>query len=373
MNHCDVLIVGGGPAGSSLAWALRDSGLDIMLIDRSQFPRNKVCAGWITPKVIDALQIDINDYAMQNVIQPVHGFRISLIGEEQIEIDYPVKPVSYGIRRCEFDYYLLQRTDINMKQEISVNTIQREGKSWIINDDIQTKLVVGAGGNFCPIAKHLNNKNNKYIEKIVAQEIEVECTDAELADCDIDRTIPELFFCEDLKGYGWVFPKGNFLNVGLGREDSRQLSKHVQSFCEFLLKKNKIPGNLPLNFNGHAYQLYKEPARQIIADAMLLVGDAAGLAYAQSGEGISPAIESSMIAAKVIENAKGDYSKEHFEDYSLMLEQRFGKRDKNQKDLMIPTRFHTYLANKLLRSKWFVRHIVLNKWFLHINTKPLNI
>ena len=52
MNGCDVLIVGGGPAGSSAAWQLSRHGLDVVVMDKAEFPRDKVCAGWITPAVI---------------------------------------------------------------------------------------------------------------------------------------------------------------------------------------------------------------------------------------------------------------------------------------------------------------------------------
>lgn len=373
MNHCDVLVVGGGPAGSSLAWSLRNSGLEVIIMDRNRFPRNKVCAGWITPAVINTLQININDYARHNVIQAVHGFRISLMGEDDVEVYYPGKPISYGIRRCEFDRYLLNRTRARIIEDLSLKSLDRKDKYWCVNDDIQTRLVVGAGGHFCPVAKYINNDMKNLSEKIVAQEIEVECTDEELSECNIDRTMPELFFCEDLKGYGWIFPKGNFLNIGLGREDTKQLSGHVQFFCDFLKRNKKIPERLPIKFNGHAYQLYQHAPRQIVADAMLLVGDAAGLAYSQSGEGICPAIESGIMAAKIIEEAKGDYSKDQIKNYQGLIRQRFGKRDSNNKYLKIPTGFKKYLANKLLKTKWFAKNIVLNKWFLHADTQPLNI
>jgi flavin-dependent dehydrogenase len=62
-----VLIVGGGPAGSSLAWGLRDSGLNVIVMDKSTFPRAKVCAGWITPAVITTLCIDTAEYAQGRV------------------------------------------------------------------------------------------------------------------------------------------------------------------------------------------------------------------------------------------------------------------------------------------------------------------
>ena len=52
METCDVLIVGGGPAGSSCAWKLGQSGLNVVILDKARFPRHKVCAGWITPPVL---------------------------------------------------------------------------------------------------------------------------------------------------------------------------------------------------------------------------------------------------------------------------------------------------------------------------------
>ena len=55
MRSCDVLIVGGGPAGSTCAWQLIRAGLDVLVMDRRIFPRDKVCAGWITPAAIDLL------------------------------------------------------------------------------------------------------------------------------------------------------------------------------------------------------------------------------------------------------------------------------------------------------------------------------
>ena len=70
MEYCDVLIVGGGPAGSTLAWRLRNCGLDTVILDKSTFPREKVCAGWITPAVTDLLHID-DEYSREHVLQPI--------------------------------------------------------------------------------------------------------------------------------------------------------------------------------------------------------------------------------------------------------------------------------------------------------------
>ena len=59
MESCDVLIVGGGPAGSTCAWQLRQAGLDVLVMDKQTFPRDKVCAGWITPAVVESLELDL--------------------------------------------------------------------------------------------------------------------------------------------------------------------------------------------------------------------------------------------------------------------------------------------------------------------------
>ena len=79
MDACDVLIVGGGPAGSSCAWKLRNSGLRVAILDRQTFPRDKVCGGWITPAVLDELEIDATEYARGRVLQPITGFKTGCI------------------------------------------------------------------------------------------------------------------------------------------------------------------------------------------------------------------------------------------------------------------------------------------------------
>src|SRR5256714_12048681 len=62
MRSCDVLIVGGGPAGSTAAWKLRRAGADVLVLDRERFPRLKLCAGWITPEVVRDLDMDLQAY-----------------------------------------------------------------------------------------------------------------------------------------------------------------------------------------------------------------------------------------------------------------------------------------------------------------------
>ena len=111
MESCEVLIVGGGPAGSTCAGKLREAGVDVLLLDKENFPRSKPCAGWITPAVLKTLEIDAEEYRRERLLQDIRGFRTGLINGPEVVTRYG-KVVSYGIRRCEFDHYLLKRSAV---------------------------------------------------------------------------------------------------------------------------------------------------------------------------------------------------------------------------------------------------------------------
>lgn len=374
MKTADVLIVGGGPAGSSLAWGLRRSGLDVHVMDKKTFPRDKVCAGWITPAVVSELQLDLHDYEKNHTLQPLHGFKISQLGSRAVKAYYPGEPVSYGIRRCEFDHYLLERSEATLHLGVPFKTMVRHGGYWIVNDAFRAPLVVGAGGHFCPVARQLGAKLGHDEQIVAAQEIEFSMTFEQQLECSVEPAAPELFFCRDLKGYGWIFRKGDYVNIGLGREDNHRLSEHIESFVRALKSQGKIPQNTPEKFHGHAYLLYPHAKRKVVGDGVLLIGDAAGLAYPQSGEGIRPAVESGLLAAEVVRAAAGAYESPRLKAYEEALTARFGARqaEKSPTD-PLPGWIKQPLAKTLLSTHWFVRHMVMDRWFLHIQQPPLKM
>jgi len=207
---------------------------------------------------------------------------------------------------------------------------------------------------------------------VAAQEIEFLLDDRQQAECRVEGHRPELYFCRDLMGYGWCFRKGSYLNVGLGREDRERLPEHVAAFCDYLQGQGRIPRSLSGKFRGHAYLLYEHSPRDPVDEGVLLVGDAAGLAYTESGEGIRPAIESGLLAAEVILAAAGDYSRQRLEPYRVRLEERFGKRRAPCScAARAPSRLRQFLAGRLLASRWFVRRVVVERWFLHAGHPPL--
>ena len=369
MRSCDVLIVGGGPAGSSCAWGLRDCGLDVVVLDKSSFPRDKICGGWITPFVLQALQIDPADYGRGRICQPISAFRVSCLGQREAHIAYD-EPVSYGIRRREFDEYLLRRCSAEVRENVPIKSIERSAANWIINGEFKARLLIGAGGHFCPVARLVGGKLAE--TPVVAQEIEFLMDEGETAACHVSAEAPELFFCRDLQGYGWCFRKGDYLNVGLGRLDQHKLSEHVRDFAEFLRAKGRIGFDLVRRFAGHAYLLYGYSPRKIVDDGLMLVGDSAGLAYAQSGEGIRPAVESGLMAARVALSAEGDYSAARLSQYSERLTDRFGTASSTERLAKhIPPALRSLLGRALLRSNSFCRKTVVENWFLRLKDVPL--
>jgi geranylgeranyl reductase family protein len=373
MESCDVLIVGGGPAGSTLAWKLKAAGLDVLILDKKTFPRDKTCAGWITPAVVETLKLDTVDYARSRVFQPIRRFVTGTIGDRAVHTDYPA-PVSYGIRRFEFDDYLLQRCGARVALGEPLKSLKHEGDGWVVNGRIHAPLVVGAGGHFCPVARYLGANLGADEQIIAAQEIEFEMNAAQQRACNVAEDRPELYFCDDLKGYGWVFRKGNYLNIGLGHEDNHKLSERVSAFCDGLRQQGRIPADTPTKFHGHADLLYPQAGRQLVDDGLLLIGDAAGLAYEQSGEGIRPAIESAVFAAETILAAQRSYPRAQLEPYVARLSARFGQRLAGPLPAAPGTfvqRAKQTLAHWLLRRSWFARHVVIDRWFLHRQQPPL--
>ena len=390
MKTTDVLIVGGGPAGSSLAYALRGSGLSVTIMDRQSFPRQKTCAGWVTPAVMQSLNIDLNDYASERVLQKIYGFNVGYLGQKRVHSDFSTglsgepfgdQPISYGIRRLEFDDYLLRRCGAELMLAQPFKTMQKTANGYRVNNSIEAKLVVGAGGHFCPVARAIGSKGVSELA-VAAQEVEFEMTPQQQAACPVDATVPELFFTPDLMGYGWVFRKGNYLNVGLGREDKSRLSSHVERFCRYLQATKKIPAELPAKFSGHAYLLYPHARREMVKENVLLIGDAAGLAYEQSGEGIRPAVESALIAASVIRRcstaneapSENRYSEKNLQAYNVLMQQRFGKRQPPPGLFeRLPATLKQFAAGRLMQTQWFTRNIVMNKWFLQNHRPPLSL
>lgn len=370
MHRCDVLIVGGGPAGSTCAWQLCRAGLHVVVMDRATFPRDKTCGGWITPAVVEELELDLAAYAQGRVLQPVFGLRTGLLGGRMVTTRY-AQPVSYGIRRCEFDHYLLTRSGAQLELGQALTTLERTPSGWQVNGSWQTPFIIGAGGHYCPVARRLGGELPTSATAVLAQELEFALGPQQQEQCRVHPEVAELYYCRDLAGYGWCFRKGDYLNVGLGRLDRRGLPQHVAAFCGKLQGEGRIPAELPAAFHGHAYWLYEHSPRWLVQDGAMLIGDAAGLAYTYSGEGIRPAVESGLMAAETILAARGDYRAAKLEPYERQIRARFGtRRGVAPRNGRVRQMLARLAANILFSSAYLTRRVLVERWFLHAHEAP---
>jgi menaquinone-9 beta-reductase len=359
MTRCDAIVVGGGPAGSSCARKLRLAGWQVIVVDRARFPRDKVCAGWLTPDVFPLLDLDCAEYRSTGAtLQEITGFRTRVIGGSPVETRYP-HTVSYAIRRCEFDAFLLGRAGVQVLDGSPVTSIRRDGDTWVVNDHLEAPVIVGAGGHFCPVARHLRGRTDT-AAPVVAKEAEFRLR---RTDTDVIADIPELLFCRDLQGYGWCVRKGNYLNVGIGRRGGRDFNQHVRHFMDLLTATMHIDQTADVHWRGHAYLAAGAGPRPLVGPGVLLVGDAAGLAYPESGEGIKPAIESANLAASTLIGAKRA-TEEALQPYAAMIERLHPSRPQVARRT---DRITAALGRALLGSSLFTRHVVIDRWFLRLS------
>jgi menaquinone-9 beta-reductase len=291
MRSVEVLIVGGGPAGSSAAWRLRAAGADVLLLDRERFPRLKLCAGWITPEVVRELEMDLDAYPHRLLTFPrlrVHYGRLSL----------PLPCVQHSIRRFEFDAWLLERSGVAVEQH-NVRDIIPDGDGYIVDGEYRCRYLVGAGGTRCPVYRQLFKELNPRAHElqIVTLEHEIEFH-WEDPDC-------HLWFCDaGLPGYSWYVPKERgWLNVGIGGFAERIKSAGQDIKTHWAHFADKLGGELTrgAHYDPTGYSYYLRGRVDVVRrDNAFITGDAAGLASRDLGEGIGPAIRSGLLAAASI-------------------------------------------------------------------------
>jgi menaquinone-9 beta-reductase len=291
MRSCEVLIVGGGPAGSTAAWHLKRAGADVLLLDRERFPRTKLCAGWITPEVVRELAIELNSYPHRLLTFPrlrVHAGRLHV----------PVACVQHSIRRFEFDGWLLERSGVEVIQH-NVRHIAAADGGYVIDDAYRCRYLIGAGGTRCPVYRELFRELNPRANglQIVTLEHEIRY-DWHDGDCHL------WFFANGLPGYSWYVPKERgWLNVGVGAIATRMKERGQDIRAHWAHLTATLDGELApgAQYEPTGYSYYLRGKVEVVRrDNAFITGDAAGLATRDLGEGIGPAIRSGLRAARAI-------------------------------------------------------------------------
>lgn len=312
-RYIETIIVGGGPAGSACARELRRRGRDVVVIDKAAFPRQKLCAGWVTEKALQDLEFDEADYPHPilklDIRSEVRGLPFALPW-------FPTPGPNYSIRRLEFDAWLLARSGAEVIEH-SVKSVRREGDVYVLDDQFSCRHLVGAGGTMCPVRRQVFDEERRRSKQIATLEVEFEYP-GRRDDCRL------YFFKRGLMGYAWFVPKGDgFVNIGIGgksnyfRRSNTNIHDHFKNFLEDLVKEGRLDAETAagVKAKGHPYFLLSDegPTKR---DGCFLIGDSAGLASVDLGEGIGPAVESGQMVAREIAG-EGVYDKQEVTRHSF--------------------------------------------------------
>ena len=337
-ESADVIIVGAGPGGSATAAYLAKSGLDVLLLEKTHFPREKVCGDGLTPRAVrELITLGVPTPEDDGWIKN-KGLRI-IGGGMRLQLDWPdvASFPPYGLVRTrqDFDDILAKHAvkyGARLREGVNVNApikdertgaiIGVEAKEMGENDrptgrmlTYRAPLVIAADGNSSRLSLAMGR--DKRDDRPMGVAVRAYYTSPRHDDDYLESWL-ELWSTDKsgkrvlLPGYGWIFGVGDGTsNVGLGilntssafgKTDYKDVMRRWVATMpqEWTMSEETIRGPirgaaLPMGFNRQPHY----------ADGLLLVGDAGGMVNPFNGEGIAYAMESGRLAAEVIAQAFG--------------------------------------------------------------------
>ena len=289
----DAIVVGAGPAGSTAARLLAQQGARVLLLDRARFPRDKPCGGGVTIGAAKEAGIDLSPVIERTVTEVRVSFRL----DRPVERSWP-EALSYMTQRSRLDAYLAEQAaaaGVDFHDGVAAGEIElTDGavRLQVNGDSYRARTLVGADGANGVVARSIGLA--PLGEAAVALEANVPMEGALAATWE--RTIA-LDFGGIPGGYGWLFPKGDHLNVGVGgwRRVGPTLRRRLTELCRYLgLDETNLR-----DLRGHHLPM-RAPGAPIVRGPALLAGDAAGFVDPLSGEGIQAAFHSGRLAAHAI-------------------------------------------------------------------------
>ena len=344
----DVIVVGAGPGGSATAYHLAQAGLDVLLLEKSGFPREKVCGDGLTPRAVKsliAMGIDTNGPGWQRN----DGLRI-VGGGCRMELDWPALATypDFGLTRTRLDFdEILARTaqkagarlheltevtgpvvdDHGYVRGVTARRVPEDPRDRHESDPItyKARLVIAADGvsGRLPLALGLEKRDDRPMGVAVRRYYKADRTNDRYLESHLELWQGDTL----LPGYGWIFPMGDgTVNVGLGllntseafrSTDYRALLKSWLDGTEFTEENavGKVMGGaLPMGFNRQPHY----------TRGLMLVGDAGGVVNPFNGEGIAYAMESGELAADLAAQAIRRDEEAPLRRYNDELKARYG-------------------------------------------------
>ncbi len=309
MERFDVAVIGAGPAGSVTAIHLAREGARVLLLDKARFPRDKPCGGGLTLRAVRQLPVD----PAPVVEHEVDRMEFRLGWRSSFERRGRRGPFVLMTQRRRLDHYLVEQAiaaGAEFRDGVKVTDVRANGLR-VDGEDITAEIVVGADGANGTTARMLDLGGP--ITHGVAYEGNAPFDDRYRGLAVIELgTIPG--------GYGWVFPKGDHLNVGVGgwEREGPRLRAHLAELC----RRHGLDEDRLESVRGHRLPLRRAgfvPAR----GRALLVGDAAGLVDPLTGDGMYEAFVSARLASEAALDVLAGRA-DTVEPYADRLAQRLG-------------------------------------------------
>ena len=321
----DVIIAGGGPAGSIAARKAARDGLDVLVLEKAVYPRNKICGGGLSQKALEV----IGGIDKELIERETFGARVFLPDYRNFRgvLDDRVAVMT---RRENLDHWLANRAE-------DAGAVVQDGeavKDVLFNGDCvevvtsknryRSRMVIGSDGVNSTVARRsgIRTRWGDGIGRCL--EAEVKLGETGVDECVDDRLV-EFYFIED-RGYGWIFPKRDRVSIGIG--EFARVHDLKGSFSRFV-RDVSVQKNIDIEGRITRINSYRIPAggfeRRIHSDRVLLTGDAAGFVDPFLGEGIYYAVKSGEIAADVATCAveSGDFSERFLQEYVARCEKEF--------------------------------------------------
>jgi len=292
--HYDAIVVGAGPAGSTLARRLAPSGARVLLLDRSAFPRDKPCGGGVTLRAASRLDLDLSSVTEQTIFDVRLTYRLG----RAFRRHYP-QPLAYMTQRCRLDVFLAEQAaaaGVEFHDGEPVRAVEVSAHRVAVRTEkgaYTARALAGADGV------------NGIVGRSTGAAPRANLAVALEGNAPYPQGLPQRWQ-ETLAlnlgglpgGYGWVFPKDDHLNVGVGawRWFAPNLRGHLAALC----RRYGFSPEALRDVRGH-HLAVRRPDSPIVSGPVLTVGDAAGLVDPLSGEGIGTAIQSAGLAARAIE------------------------------------------------------------------------
>lgn len=335
---CEVLIAGGGPAGSSLAFYLARKGIKVIVLEAQTFPRDKICGDAVSAVALAELNkmgiTNLEEFTRSNEINDVALF----IEQQKVTVDLSrAEHLPFQgrvIPRLQLDNWIyeaakkagavfLEDTRL-INYSINDNYVSAEIKQGEHIKKIKAKLIAGADGSNSTVARILNGNKPSEAYQLLGLRAYYEGVNGPIDRCDI------FFTGDNFPGLFWLFPTGpDTANVGSAMIASTlpPNQTHVKTLLANQIKNNKNfsdrIGNGKIKGKVYGWPLtFQNPKDKIISNRLLLIGDAAGLINPLSGDGIQYALLSASWAADCLYEcvARNDFSIVALNSYKKKLD-----------------------------------------------------